>query len=124
MTESDRLPPPSTLRSSRLGDVGLWLLRRRQRFRVTGDSMRPLLIPGEEVLINPTAYRQMVPQPGDLVVARHPHQPGLRLVKWVAAVKPQGCFLQGVNLGASTDSRSFGWVPVDCILGQVICRFP
>jgi nickel-type superoxide dismutase maturation protease len=86
--------------------------------------MRPLLTPGEEVLINPAAYRQTDPQPGDLVVAYHPHRPELRLVKWVAAVEPQGCFLQGVNLGASTDSRSFGWVPLDCILGQVVCRFP
>lgn len=117
-------PAPPTLRASRLRDVGLWLLRRRQRFRVTGDSMRPLLSPGEEVLIDPTAYRHAPPQPGDLVVAHHPQQPRLRLIKWVVAVDDQGCFLQGLNLTASTDSRSFGQVPLTDILGRVVCRFP
>ncbi|QQE66420.1 S26 family signal peptidase [Leptolyngbya sp. BL0902] len=116
--------PPQTLRSSQWADVGLWILRRRQRFRITGDSMQPLLRPGEEVLIDPRAYRHHPPQLGDLVVAEHPQQPGFRLIKWVVAVEPQGCFLQGINLAASTDSRSFGWVPPEGILGQVICRFP
>lgn len=124
MVERPHPTPPHALRPSRWMDVGLWLLRRRQRFRVTGDSMRPLLVPGEEVLIDPTAYHRRAPQPGDVVVAEHPQRPGFRLIKWVVAVEPQGCFLQGVNLAASTDSRTFGWVSPHRILGQVVCRFP
>jgi nickel-type superoxide dismutase maturation protease len=124
MVNPDLSPLPHTLRSSHLMDVGLWMLRRRQRFRVTGDSMRPLLIPGEEVLIDPTAYRHTPPQPGDLVVAQHPQQPELRLIKEVVSVDVQGCFLQGVNRSASTDSRTFGRVPLACLLGRVVCRFP
>jgi nickel-type superoxide dismutase maturation protease len=86
--------------------------------------MRPLLIPGEEVLIDPAAYRHTPPQPGDLVVAQHPQQPELRLIKGVVSVDAQDCFLQGVNLEASTDSRTFGQVPLTYLLGRVVCRFP
>lgn len=86
--------------------------------------MQPLLQPGEEVLINPYAYRHLDPKPGDLVVARHPQQPTLRLIKQVIYVEPEGCFLKGLNTAASTDSRTFGLVPSSNILGQVVCRFP
>jgi nickel-type superoxide dismutase maturation protease len=86
--------------------------------------MLPLLEPGTEVLINPGAYRQQRPQPGDLVVAYHPRQPGLKLIKWVVHVDENGCFLQGLNPAKSSDSREFGLVPWDKVLGQVVCRFP
>lgn len=121
-------PPPSQLRSSRWGDVLLWLLGRRQRLQVVGYSMAPLLMPGEEVLVNPHAYRCCFPQAGDLVVARHPHRPQLRLIKSVVyGVGFQGgggYFLAGLNPEASTDSRSFGLVPQVHLLAQVVCRFP
>lgn len=118
------LAPPSALRSSRLRDVALWLLRRRRRFRVTGLSMVPLLKPGEEVLLNPQAYRRSAPQPGDLVVAVHPTRPHLRLIKWVVYGEGGDYFLRGINTAASTDSRNFGLVPSHCLLGRVVCRFP
>jgi len=116
--------PPTGLRSSRLTDLGLWLLRQRRRFRVVGISMLPLLHPGEEVLVNPSAYGAVLPQPGDLVVAQHPTQPGLRLIKWVVYVEGDACFLKGINETTSTDSRAFGLVPYATLLGQVVCRFP
>ena len=116
--------PPSHLRPSRPADLVGWLGRQRRRFRIVGNSMVPLLLPGTEVLIDPRAYRHSPPQPGDLVVAYHPHQPGLRVIKWVVYVAPEGCFLKGINTAASSDSREFGLVPCDRVLGQVICRFP
>jgi nickel-type superoxide dismutase maturation protease len=95
---------------------------------VVGYSMAPLLMPGEEVLVNPQAYHSRTPQAGDLVVARHPHRPQLWLIKWVVyGVGPQGrvrYFLAGLNPEASTDSRSFGLVPRDHLLALVVCRFP
>ncbi|MBD2113852.1 nickel-type superoxide dismutase maturation protease [Nodosilinea sp. FACHB-141] len=86
--------------------------------------MLPLLEPGVEVLIDPFAYRQQRPQPGDLVVADHPRQPGLLLLKWVVYVDANGCFLQGLNAMESTDSRKFGLVPWVGLVGQVVCRLP
>lgn len=122
--------PPGQLRSSRWGDLFLWLLGRRWRLRVVGYSMAPLLMPGQEVLVNPHIYRCRSPQPGDLVVARHPHRPQLWLIKWVVyGVDSQtqggvGYFLAGLNPEASTDSRNFGLVAQVHLLAQVVCRFP
>jgi nickel-type superoxide dismutase maturation protease len=104
--------------------VWLWLLRRRHRFRVTGDSMLPLLQPGQEVLVDLAAYRQQPPQAGDIVVAYHPQQPQLPIIKRVLFVEGDRCYLRGDNGEASTDSRRFGLVPQQALIGQVVCRFP
>ncbi len=87
--------------------------------------MAPLLKPGDEVLVDPRAYRRMPPLPGDIVVARHPYRTDLRLIKRVVSVSGSGrCYLKGDNLLESTDSRTFGLVGLKQILGQVTCRFP
>lgn len=102
----------------------LWLLRRRHRFRVTGNSMQPLLQPGEEILLDRHAYQKSVPQVGDIVVATHPLHPELTIVKRVILVKEDGSlFLRGDNPRESTDSRTFGLVDLQYILGKVTSRF-
>ena len=102
----------------------LWLLRRRRRFRVAEMSMAPLLEPGDEVLVDPRAYRQQRPLPGDIVIAQHPSRPDFKLIKRVTAVFEDGrLFLQGDNLAESNDSRAFGALPPDHILGKVTSKF-
>lgn len=113
------------LKNSHFGELLLWLLKLRRRFRITGNSMAPLLKPGDEVLVNPWAYRRMPPKPGDIVVARHPYRTDLRLVKRVTAVlADSSCLIEGDNPSESTDSRSFGAVAPEQILGRVTSRFP
>jgi nickel-type superoxide dismutase maturation protease len=115
------------LKDTDLGEFLLWMIRRRFRYRVTGNSMLPLLQPGDEVLVDRRAYRSMRPLPGDLVVARHPFQKGVRLIKQVVAVDDAGrCQLEGTNpLGVieSSDSRGFGRLPPEKIIGRVTSRF-
>jgi nickel-type superoxide dismutase maturation protease len=102
----------------------LWLAGRRRRFRVTGQSMMPLLQPQEEVLADPHAYRDAAPEPGEIVVAEHPDRPKFWLVKRVLVVRENGdCVLVGDNSDVSTDSRAFGAVPATKILGRVTSRF-
>lgn len=102
----------------------LLILGKRKRLRVTGPSMIPLLQPGEEILFDPKAYRHSFPQTGDVVVAQHPYQVK-QIVKRVAVVLEDGsCFLEGDNPDASTDSRSYGFVPLSKIIGRVTCKFP
>ena len=85
----------------------------------------PLLQPGEEILVDIKAYENKLPQLGDLVIAIHPDSPNLRLIKRVAQVSEDGhCFLIGDNTSASTDSRSFGLVALEQIIGRVTSRFP
>lgn len=113
------------LRGSSWRDLLAWVLRARSRFRITGNSMLPLLQPGEEVLINPQAYPQQSPQVGDLIVVQHPFKPKVRMIKRVIEVREDGfCFIVGENARESTDSRHFGYVDPQLILGQVVCRFP
>lgn len=107
-----------------LKELLLWLLGKRKRFRITGNSMLPLLKPGEEVLIDPNIYQKQLPKVGEIVVAQHPTQKDLQLIKRVASIRDNGsCLLLGDNPTASTDSRQFGEVPLCLIQGQVTCRF-
>ena len=102
----------------------LWIFRSRRRVRVTGPSMRPLLEPNDEVLVDIKAYRQNKPKVGDIVVVRHPHDPNLEMIKRVTEVFAHNrYFLKGDNPAFSTDSRSFGAVELNHLLGRVTCRF-
>ena len=114
-----KILPESTYR-----ELLLWLLRKRKRFRVTGLSMTPLLQPGEEILVDLNAYQKAFPQVGEIVVAVHPYDSNLHIIKRVIFVTENGsCFLQGDNLTHSSDSRSFGLVAIKEILGRVTSRF-
>lgn len=87
--------------------------------------MFPLLNAGDEVLLDARAYRKEGPQVGDVVVLRHPEKAGLKMVKRVTAVRADGwCFVMGDNVAASHDSRVFGYVSPEQIIGRVVCRFP
>jgi nickel-type superoxide dismutase maturation protease len=103
----------------------LWLLRKRRRFKVVGMSMVPLLKPGEQILVDPQAYLDSLPEINDVVVAIHPSRSDLQIIKRVALVQEDGsCFLKGDNPGESTDSRSFGFISGEQILGKVTSRLP
>jgi nickel-type superoxide dismutase maturation protease len=96
----------------------------RKRQRVVGNSMAPLLKQGDEVLLDPHAYRKHHPEIGEIVVARHPHSADFKIVKRVAFVDEDGgCFLVGDNRAASEDSRKFGVVSAEHLLGRVTSRF-
>lgn len=57
-----------------------------RRVRVRGDSMYPLLEPGEGVLFDRLAYRWEPPRRGDLVLVNRPAEPGGNLIKLVAGL--------------------------------------
>ena len=100
------------------------LIGMRKRLRISGSSMLPELQPGDEILFNPKAYRHKLPEVGDIVVALHPYQTK-KIVKRVALVLEDGsCFLTGDNSEESTDSRSYGFIPFEKILGKVTNKFP
>lgn len=114
--------PP--LKETSYSEFILLLFRRRKRFKVTGKSMLPQLKPGDEILINPDAYRNSLPEIGDIVVTMHPQQDNLSLVKRITAVDHHGnYFLTGDNLEESTDSRVWGTIKLSDILGKVTSIF-
>jgi len=110
------------MQESNSKEIFLWLLRRRQRYRVTGDSMLPLLAADDEVLVDLKAYRCQTPCVGDIVIARHPTMAGLQIIKRVMEVHDNNLYhLHGDN--PDPDHNSPSLVPNGLILGRVTCRF-
>jgi nickel-type superoxide dismutase maturation protease len=87
-----------------------------QRILVEGDSMRPTLEPGDRLV----CVRSRRVRPGDLVAVHDPRD-GRLLVKRVASVDP--LTVAGDNPDASTDSRSFGAVTPDRVVGRAVYRY-
>lgn len=102
----------------------LRLCNLRRKIRVRGPSMLPEFAPGDELFLDPRAYRRRAPRVGDVVMARHPLAPQEIILKRVAFVDPDGrVFLCGDNPQASTDSRTLGLFPPEHILGRVTSRY-
>jgi nickel-type superoxide dismutase maturation protease len=86
--------------------------------------MLPVLKPGDDVLIDPDAYRHDPPGLGDIVITRHPLRSDVQLIKRVITVLDDGRLqLEGDNPSESTDSRSFGLVSPEHLRGRVTSRF-
>jgi nickel-type superoxide dismutase maturation protease len=93
---------------------------RVRRIEVAGPSMIPTLVPGDRLLVVPPA-RQL--RPGDLVAFRDPDMPSRLLVKRVVSVTADGVGVRGDNEGASRDSRDFGAVAPEAVVGVVCYRY-
>jgi nickel-type superoxide dismutase maturation protease len=86
--------------------------------------MLPILESGEEILVDPHAYKRSLPKINDIVITHHPLHPEFTVVKRIMAIDEDGnCFLMGDNLRASTDSRHWGTVNHTLIEGMVTNRF-
>ncbi len=100
MTSPASLPKPKKPK--------LFLLR-----RVTGTSMLPALKPGTIVI----AVRPRHIRVGDIIIVVHD---GLEKIKRITAIQDRHVFVQGDNAAASTDSRQFGWLPIEAVIANVV----
>ena len=83
--------------------------------------MLPAYRDGDTALVDTGACVDLLPQPGDVVLAAHPFQSGVRMVKRVDHITQDGrVFVVGDNPSESTDSRTFGALPPSKILGKLI----
>ncbi|MBO84078.1 MAG: peptidase S24 [Deltaproteobacteria bacterium] len=99
-------------------DLLAWMVGRRERFHVRGRSMSPALPDGTTVL---AAHR--TPVEGSIVVAQLPES-GQVIVKRVVRIEADGrLFLRGDG-EITTDSRDYGALPADAVLGVVVSTFP
>jgi hypothetical protein len=97
--------------------------------------MAPALLPGDRLVVVGRAHRPLrrlgprakAPwlKPGEVVAVRDPRDPGRVLVKRVAWVDVDGATLEvlGDASQASTDSRTFGPVPMASVLGRAVYRY-
>ena len=94
------------------------------RYVVEGESMTPELSPGERVVVNKAAYWFRKPKAGDLVVLRDPTRHERLLIKRIDRPAGDGAWLVlGANEQASTDSRHFGPVGRELLVGKVWFRY-
>jgi nickel-type superoxide dismutase maturation protease len=96
------------------------------RVAVAERSMEPALRPGDWLLIwrGLRASRPPRVREGQVVVARHPRQPGMLLVKRAVRQLPEGWWLGSDNTAAdAVDSRAFGPVPDELIQGRLLLRY-
>ena len=86
--------------------------------------MAPAFSPGQRVVVNKAAYLFSQPRPGDLVVVRDPRRPDRLLLKRIERrAGVDGWLVLGDNPQASTDSRAFGPVGRELIIGKVWFRY-
>lgn len=84
--------------------------------------MEPTLTAGDIVLVDNRAYDTTEPIGGDVVVAIHPRQPKLRIIKRVGTVDDElGMYLESDNRSEpdAQDSRTFGFVETNLLIGKV-----
>ena len=96
------------------------------RVAVAERSMEPALRPGDWLLVRRGLRAGRPPRirPGQVVIARHPGQPDLLLVKRAARREIRGWWLESDNPGAgAVDSRVFGVVAPELIEGRVLARY-
>ena len=97
----------------------MYLLGRRRAALVEGDSMLPVLKDGDAVLINPSEKVSA----GDIVFANHPFKKSVKIMKRVKNFTEKGdLYLVGDNAAESSDSRTFGAVPLKYLIGVATCR--
>ncbi|MFJ6212960.1 nickel-type superoxide dismutase maturation protease [Streptomyces sp. NPDC092296] len=85
---------------------------------VAGPSMLPALRNGDQVLVRYGARLR----PGAVVVARHPLRQNLLVVKRAVERRQGGWWLLSDNAFVEGDSRDFGAVPDELVLGRVLLR--
>ena len=88
------------------------------RVNISGDSMWPTFPDGTQFLLNPCPFEEL--SVGDIVLAQHPFNSTLRIVKRIQEIQSQTVFLIGDNPDplASEDSHNFGAVRHEAILGR------
>lgn len=85
---------------------------------VAGPSMVPTLYDGDLVLVR---YGARI-TPGAVVLCRHPLRQDLLVVKRAHGRRGRGWWLLSDNRFVESDSREYGAVPDELVLGRVLLR--
>lgn len=81
--------------------------------------MEPALNHGQIVIGSSLPFLFKKPEIGDIVVLAH----GRCIIKRIVKIEKDKIFIMGDNKKESTDSRSFGWINKQEILGKVMFKF-
>ena len=82
--------------------------------------MEPALRAGDWIVVSSL---RRPPRVGEIVLVRDPREPANLMLKRVAAVNDGVCTVLGDRLEESTDSRTFGAVPLANVVGRALFRY-
>tara|TARA_Y100001968_G_C19451898_1_gene769269 strand:- start:5978 stop:6265 length:288 start_codon:yes stop_codon:yes gene_type:complete len=82
--------------------------------------MEPLLNSGDFVIYKPLKQAMFLLKRGSIVVAEHPYIANKLILKRIEKIEENGYFLIGDNKESSSDSRNFGIVNSNQIIGIAI----
>ena len=82
--------------------------------------MEPELRAGDWIVVSSL---RRPPRVGEIVLVRDPRDPTNLMLKRVAAVAEEVCTVLGDRADQSTDSRTFGPVPLANVLGRALFRY-
>ncbi|MBI1979065.1 MAG: nickel-type superoxide dismutase maturation protease [Candidatus Aenigmarchaeota archaeon] len=90
------------------------------RFKIEDKSMEPEFRPGDYVLVNRLIYFLRNPSKGEVVVLKHPKEKNRFIIKRISLItNSHECYVVGDNKDFSQDSRHFGPVKKNSIIGKV-----
>ena len=113
--------------------IRLWIA---QPFIVSGASMEPTFQNGDYLIVDELSYNFEQPQKNDVVIFRYPLDPSKYFIKRIEGlpgekIKTNGreitlktgeYFVMGDNRGASSDSRVWGPLKENFIVGRAFVR--
>jgi nickel-type superoxide dismutase maturation protease len=89
------------------------------KYHIIGASMFPTYKDGDSVLVNRFSYIFHSPKRGDIVAVKDPRD-SKTLIKRIEKIDGNKFFVIGDNKMHSTDSREFGMIGKQNIIGKVI----
>lgn len=84
--------------------------------------MEPRFSGGDKLFVSKLMYRLRKPRVGEVVVLRNPRDERL-LLKRITEIRGGLLFVSGDNTDASTDSREFGAVGREQVVGKTLFRY-
>lgn len=87
------------------------------KFEIKEESMKPLINPGDLVLVERISFFFRDPKISDLVIFQISKDKFY--IKKITAKKGGEYFMGGENKRESIDSRHFGWIKSSAIIGRV-----
>ena len=91
----------------------------RQHLRVVGNSMQDTISEGDLIIYKKINPKNSELEVGDIVVASHPKIKSKLIVKRIYQIHQNKFDLRGDNSLSSTDSREWGLIELDLIVGKV-----
>lgn len=83
--------------------------------------MEPFISSGDIILVNRLSYLFKNPKIGDVVVIKKNNKKKY-LIKRIQKVRKKTYFVVGDNKNQSIDSRNFGWITKEDIIGKMIFK--